>query len=85
MAGTDPTDPKSLLRVSTDQAAAQQTQDCVIHWPSVAGKHYLIERSTSLYGPGWSPIATITGSGADMEFHDTTGGTVRFYRVQVTP
>jgi hypothetical protein len=85
MAGTDPTDPKSLLRVSTDQVAAQQSQDCVIHWPSVSGKHYLIERSTSLYGPGWSPIATITGSGADMEFHDTTGGTVRFYRVQVTP
>ena len=85
VAGTDPTDPKSVLRVSTDQAVAQQGQDCVIHWPSVAGKHYLIERSPSLYGPAWTAVSTNTGSGADMEFHDTTGGQIRFYRVHVTP
>jgi hypothetical protein len=85
MAGTDPTDPKSLLRVSTDQAVAQQGQDCVIRWPSVVGRHYVIERSTSLYGAAWTPISTITGSGTDMEFHDTTGGKVRFYRVSVAP
>jgi hypothetical protein len=85
IAGTDPTDPKSVLTASTDQAAAQSGQDCVIHWPSVAGKTYLIERSTSLYGTNWAPVSTSTGTGADMEFHDTTGGGVRFYRVQVTP
>jgi hypothetical protein len=85
LTGTDPTDRSSLLRVSTDQAVAQQSQDCVIHWPSVAGKRYLIERSTSLYGRVWTPVSTNTGSGADMEFHDATGGNVRFYRVHVTP
>ena len=85
IAGTDPTDPKSLLRVATDQAVAQQSQDCVVRWPSVAGKHYVIERSASLFGPVWTPISTITGSGNDMDFHDTTGGSVRFYRVHVTP
>jgi hypothetical protein len=85
VAGTDPTDLNSTLRVATDQAVAQQGQDCVIRWPSVAGKRYLIERSTSLYGPIWTPISTNTGSGADMKFHDTTGGKVRFYRVHVTP
>ncbi len=84
-AGTDPTDPKSLLRVSSGKAAAQQSQDCVIRWPSVAGKHYVIERSASLFGSPWTPISTVTGTGADMEYHDATGGTVRFYRVQVTP
>jgi hypothetical protein len=85
IAGTDPTDPKSVLRVSTDQAAAQHSQDCVVHWPSVAGKRYLIERSTSLYGPNWIPVSTNTGNGADMEFHDTDGGNVRLYRVHVIP
>jgi hypothetical protein len=85
VAGTDPTDPKSVLRVSTDQAVGQQSQDCVVRWPSVAGKQYIIERSASLFGPVWTPISTITGSGNDMEFHDTTGGSVRFYRVHVTP
>jgi hypothetical protein len=85
VAGTDPTDLKSLLRVATDQALAQQGQDCVIRWPSVAGKRYLIERSTSLYGSNWTPVSTNIGSGTDMEYHDTTGGNVRFYRVHVTP
>jgi hypothetical protein len=85
IAGTDPTDRSSVLHVSTDQAVAQQKQDCVVRWPSVAGKRYLIERSTSLFGANWIPVSTNTGSGADMEFHDTNGGTVRFYRVHVTP
>ncbi len=85
IAGTDPTDPSSVLRVSTDQAVASQSQDCVVHWPSVAGKQYIIERSASLFGPNWIPVSTNTGSGASMEFHDTTGGSVRFYRVHVTP
>jgi hypothetical protein len=85
LAGTDPTDPNSVLRVSTGQAVAQPGQDCVIHWPSVAGKRYIIERSTSLFGPNWIPVSTNTGSGTDMELHDTSGGTVRFYRVHVAP
>jgi hypothetical protein len=85
VAGTDPTDPSSVLRASTDQAVAQTSQDCVIHWPSVAGKTYIIERSVSLFGSNWIPVSTNTGSGTDMEFHDTTGGSVRFYRVHVTP
>ena len=85
VAGTDPTDPKSVLTTSTDQAAATQAQDCVVHWPSVSGKTYLIERSTSLFPGTWTPVSTNTGTGTDMEIHDTTGGGVRFYRVQVLP
>jgi len=85
VAGTDPTDPKSFLQVSTHQAAALLSQDCVVHWPSVAGKSYVIERSATLFAPNWIPVSTNNGTGTDMEFHDTTGGTVRFYRVQVAP
>ncbi len=84
IAGTDPTDRNSLLHVSTDQAVAQQKQDSVVHWPTVAGKRYIIERSASLFGQNWTPVCTNTGTGADMEFHDTNGGAVRFYRVHVT-
>jgi hypothetical protein len=85
IAGTDPTDPSSFLHSSTDPVVAQQKQDCVVHWPTVAGKRYVIERSTSLFGANWVPVSTNTGSGTDMEFHDTNGGAVRFYRVRVTP
>ena len=85
VAGTDPTDPNSVLRVSTGQAVAETSQDCVVQWPSVAGKSYIIERSASVFGPNWIPVSTNTGSGTDMVFHDSSGGAVRFYRVRVDP
>jgi hypothetical protein len=85
VAGTDPTSAQSLLTVSTHQAAALQTQDCVVHWPSIVGKTYIIERSSSIFQPNWVPVSTTSGTGADMEFHDNTGGAVRFYRVRVAP
>ena len=83
MAGTDPTDPKSVLRASTDRTAALGALDCVIRWPSINAKRYLVERSTSPFNPSWIPVCTNTGTGRDMEFHDTTGGQTRFYRVRV--
>jgi len=64
-------------------AAAQQHQDGVIRWPSVAGKSYVIERSANLFSPAWSPFQPTRGTGGDMEFHDLSGGNVRFYRVRV--
>ena len=84
LAGTDPTDPKSYFKnISTDPASAQQSSDCVISWPSVSGKQYVIERSSSLITPNWTVIATNNGTGITMKYHDTTGGGVRFYRVRV--
>jgi hypothetical protein len=84
LAGTDPTDPTSFFKnIGTDPAAAQQKQDCVISWPSVSGKQYVILRSPSLSSPIWTSIATNSGNGNIMEFHDTSGGGVRFYRVRV--
>jgi hypothetical protein len=84
LAGTDPTDPTSFFKnIGTDPVAAQQPQDCVISWPSVTGKQYVIQRSSSLSTPFWSSIATNSGTGTTMEYHDTSGGGVRFYRVQV--
>ena len=84
LAGTDPTDPKSFFKnIGTDPGAAQQPNDCVINWPSVSGKQYVIERSSSLVSPIWTAIATNSGTGTTMEYHDTSGGGVRFYRVRV--
>jgi hypothetical protein len=85
VAGTDPTDPKSVLRVSSIPGLTLPATDCAIHWPSVAGKQYVIERTVDLFAPNWIPVSTNIGSGTDMEFHDTTGGNVRFYRVRVGP
>ena len=84
LAGTDPTDPTSFFKnIGTDPSAAQQPSDCVISWPSVSGKQYVIERSPSLSTPIWIPVSTNSGNGTIMEYHDSSGGGIRFYRVQV--
>jgi hypothetical protein len=84
LAGTDPMDPTSFFKnIGTDQGAAQQPNDCVINWSSVSGKQYVIERSSSLVSPIWTAIATNSGTGTTMEYHDTSGGGVRYYRVRV--
>jgi hypothetical protein len=83
-AGTDPTDIASCFKnIGLNRAAAQSSSDCVISWPSANGKQYVIERSPSLSAPIWSSVATNSGNGNVMEYHDATGGGVRFYRVRV--
>ncbi|MGB7746448.1 MAG: FN3 associated domain-containing protein [Verrucomicrobiia bacterium] len=84
LAGTDPTDPTSFFKtIGNDQGAAQQQQDCVISWPSAIGKQYVIQRSPSLSTPFWTSVGTNSGNGTIMEFHDTSGGGIRYYRVFV--
>ncbi len=84
LAGTDPTDPTSNFKnIGTDPGAAQQPQDCVVSWPSVSGKQYVIQRSPSLSTPFWTSVSTNSGNGTTMEYHDTSGGGVRYYRVYV--
>ncbi len=79
-AGTDPNDAASVLRLRLNQ---ESSQDFVIRWPSGVNKQYVVERSSSLSAPVWSAISTNTGTGDELEFHDTSGGPViRFYRVR---
>jgi len=83
VAGLDPTDPKSKLTAGTDQAMAQSPQDSVIYWPSMAGKQYVVQRSASLFPGTWNSFSTNTGTGGNMEIHDSSGGNARYYRVRV--
>lgn len=84
IAGTDPLDKNSNLRVG-NSLEANQAGDCAIHWPSVFGKQYVIERSANLFAPAWTPVSTNNGTGTEMEIHDSSGGNTRFYRVRVLP
>lgn len=56
-----------------------------IHWPTVSGKQYVIERSASLFPGIWTAISTNTGTGGDMEFDDASPASVKFYRVRILP
>ena len=78
-AGTNPNDPNSRLRMQTGSAS-----DMVVRWPTVVGKNYVIEASTSLSGGSWTAVsATIPGTGQLMEFRPTPTGTAQFYRVRL--
>jgi hypothetical protein len=83
--GTNPTDLRSVLRL----LSAKQKKDGVLagmtlRWPTVSGKRYIIERSSSLMEPDWQVIsAPVTGGGFTSEFTDQIGDPQYFYRVRL--
>ena len=86
LAGTDPTDPKSCLRLSNIQTLGPQNPGCVVRWPTVAGKQYVIESSATLFAPNWIPLSTNSGSGANLIFQDNSAAAnATFYRVRLAP
>ena len=83
IAGVDPTIPNDFPHL-LPKAPVPSGSTSAIHWPTVNGVQYVIERSYNLYG-GWTPVNTNTGTGTDMEFDDSTSGGARFYRVRILP
>jgi hypothetical protein len=78
-AGTNPNNLASVLRLNADKDAAHNP---LVRWPSISGKRYIIERSYSLYGNGWTGVSTNFGTGGDLQFSEGGSGN-RFYRVRV--
>ena len=79
-AGTNPTDVRSVLKMYSHLGAPES---CVIHWPTVPNKQYVVERSLSILGGNWTAIATNTGTGGEFLFPDTNiVSGVRIYRVR---
>ena len=83
IAGTDPTVAGAYPQLAAKNPATAGAT--TIHWPTVSGKKYAIERSTSLFPGAWSTLTTNTGTGTDMEFNDSSTGSVKFYRVRILP
>ena len=83
--GTNPNDRHSLLEVTQMQASGS---DMRLHFPTVSGKTYRLERSHTLQAGSWTIVAdNITGTGAEVQVTDTGGAAQsrRFYRVVVVP
>ncbi|QYM78536.1 DUF4838 domain-containing protein [Horticoccus luteus] len=55
LAGTDPNDPNSRLRITSMIKNAQG--DIVLQWPGVAGKTYRLMTTTDLQSGQWTPIS----------------------------
>jgi hypothetical protein len=84
IAGVDPTVPNSFPKVNP-KSSTPAGYTAAIHWPTVSGKKYVIERSTTLFSGSWSVLSTNTGTGGDMEYDDNNTGKVKFYRVRILP
>jgi hypothetical protein len=83
VAGVDPNAANDFpsTRANTPVPAGYATS---IHWPSVNGTQYVVQRSVSLFNGPWTPISTNTGTGGDMEFNDTNTSAALFYRVMIS-
>ncbi|HEV2693540.1 MAG TPA: hypothetical protein VG347_11650, partial [Verrucomicrobiae bacterium] len=84
VAGVDPNVAGSFPQTKT-KSPSVSGYNYAIHWPSVNGKKYVIERASGLFGVTWGTMATNTGTGNDMEWDDNTTNKVKFYRVRILP
>jgi sugar lactone lactonase YvrE len=79
VAGTNPQDSTSVLQITP-------TTNFTLQWPSVAGKTYALEFSTSLFSTNWTVLCTnMVGTGQTMQIQDTNlpAPPSRFYRIVV--
>jgi hypothetical protein len=83
IAGTNPTQPTSTLRL--DPPFALQSGSVRLEWPSVPGRAYLVEGSTD--GVNWSAVSGwILATGDPTTFTPPTGpGAPNLFRLQVRP
>jgi hypothetical protein len=53
-------------------------------WLTAPGKNYVLESSTSLGGPNWTPVNTNSGDGNQVQLTISNApGSARFYRVRL--
>jgi hypothetical protein len=85
IAGTNPTDSSSFLKMLSATSAVNGT---TVVWQSVPGKRYQVSTRTDLASGSWQNIGSVVtaGAGATAQLLDGSaiGGT-HFYRVQVLP
>lgn len=88
LAGTDPTNPSSLLRILTLGFNAQQDQVTVL-WQSVSNRNYRVETASDPDGPWLEAGSTVPGAGGSEQ--TVTSLPLRpmdpkaFYRVRLVP
>ena len=85
LAGTDPTNPNSNLRITAESFASGGTS-ASLTWHSVMTRYYYIQKTPALGSPVWTDsglglISPFIGSTTTAGFTDTSAP-ARFYRVQ---
>ena len=82
IAGTDPVDPGSVLRVEQVRLTAEGTE---ITWQSEVGKTYRVERTSGVVVSNWNLVGElVAGTGSRVTLLDRTSTSmIEFYRIQV--
>lgn len=82
LAGTDPKDPASSLRITSVVRSANG--DVTLTWPSTAGKTYRLTTSTTLQSGSWTPLSVdITATAPLNTYTVRADATRQFFRVEV--
>ena len=84
IAGTDPHDPNSVLKLSTDVRPSPQG-GLIIQWSSVPGKAYAVDSSTNLANDFSQRSTNIVATSTTTTYRDpiATGTGPFFYRIRV--
>jgi hypothetical protein len=84
IAGTDPTNPNSILKLQASFPATNNSM--VLSWPSVTDRTYTIEFKSLLSDANWLTLTNdIRGTGALLQVQDSLSfGSNRVYRLEVT-
>ena len=88
LAGTDPTNSLSALRVTTITPTAN---DLHVSWTCVGGKNYVLQTNAVMIGSGFtdfSPVISVPGSGESTTNYTHAGAATLprlFYRVRLEP
>jgi len=81
LAGTDPRDPNSVMRVTTVQLDAATFR---IGFTTVLGKSYAVERATNLVSQSWETVFNnVAGTGATVQVVDTLKAGQAIYRARL--
>jgi Tol biopolymer transport system component len=84
LAGTDPTDPNSVLRLQIASTATPAGQ-VVLSWQAAPNRGYRVEYKNNLLDPLWAPLSPgATLVGGQGYAYDSRAGQ-RFYRLTVVP
>jgi len=86
LAGTDPTNPNSVLHFNGSGLSTNGISGVGLTWLTAPGKTYILQATPAIGGGGWTSINTNTGDGYNYQFVQANyTGNGKFYRILLQP
>ena len=82
LAGTNPTNSSSCLKFNNP--GLTEAHAVALRWMTAPGKNYILERSPSVHGAGWTTLSNVVGDGYLKEVIDSNPASQnQFYRIRI--